>query len=83
MVHLATQLGTRCVVLFGPTPSWFYGYEQNINIVAEICKECLRLYPDWQTKCINMTDQNAYSITPEKVYERLVEHIDSVKKTLL
>ena len=84
LVHIATQLGTRCVVLFGPTPSWFYGYEQNINIVAEICKECLRLYPDWQTKCHKYDRPECmYSITPEKVYERLVEHIDSVKKTLL
>ena len=36
-VHLASQLGTRCVVLFGVTDVNYYGYKQNINIVSEVC----------------------------------------------
>ena len=46
LVHLATQLNTRCVVLFGPTPISFFGYEQNLNIVAGNCQGCYCLYED-------------------------------------
>lgn len=44
LVHLATNLGTKCVVMFGPTPEWFYGYKQNVNIVSEVCSGCYCLY---------------------------------------
>lgn len=51
MVHLATQLGTKCVVLFGPTPMEYYGYPQNINLYAGNCHGCMGLAVDWYTKC--------------------------------
>ncbi|SDH92049.1 ADP-heptose:LPS heptosyltransferase [Pseudobutyrivibrio sp. 49] len=44
LVHMATQLGTKCVVLFGPTPVEIYGYKQNINIVSKDCNGCFGLY---------------------------------------
>lgn len=44
LVHLATQLGTCCAVLFGPTPIKFFGYEQNINIQVGNCSGCIGLY---------------------------------------
>ena len=51
IAHLATQVGTRCVVLFGPTPVHYYGYQTNINIVSEVCSGCMEITPDWFTKC--------------------------------
>ena len=51
MVHLATQLGIRCIVLFGPTPKEYYGYPQNINISCGNCGGCMGLTDDWYTKC--------------------------------
>lgn len=51
MVHLATQLGTKCIVLFGPTPMEYYGYPQNINLCAGDCHGCMGLVADWYTKC--------------------------------
>lgn len=51
MVHLATQLGTKCIVLFGPTPIEYYGYPQNINLCAGNCHGCMGLVADWYTKC--------------------------------
>ena len=52
LVHLATQLGTKCVVLFGQTSVWYFGYEQNINIVSKVCNSCyffgLRPYQMYQ-----------------------------------
>ena len=46
LVHLASQLGTRCAVLFGPTPIEFFGYRENINIQAGNCSGCIGLYQD-------------------------------------
>jgi ADP-heptose:LPS heptosyltransferase len=45
LVHMATALGTKCAVLFGPTPVGIFGYEQNINICADTCKECFGIVP--------------------------------------
>lgn len=44
LVHLASQLGTRCAVLFGPTQIDFYGYKENINIQVGTCSGCIGLY---------------------------------------
>lgn len=72
LVHLATQLGTKSIVLFGPTPVHFFGYKQNINIVSQTCKECYLLFND-HTKCAkNMKEPECmYSITPEIIMEKI------------
>ncbi len=44
LVHLATQLGTKCVVCFGPTQVEYFGYDENINILAGDCHGCYCLY---------------------------------------
>lgn len=52
LVHAATALGVPCVVLFGPTPDYFYGYPQNINLRAKTCAEaCYWIQPDWVARC--------------------------------
>lgn len=47
LVHLATQLDTKCAVVFGPTPKHFYEYPQNINMVYEGCNNCMGTHPEW------------------------------------
>ena len=76
LVHLATQLGTKCAVLFGPTPVWYFGYPQNINIVASACSSCYYLNGNFAT-CIRQQSQPEcmYSITPELVFNRIKEYI--------
>ncbi len=73
LVHLATQLDTKCIVLFGPTPVHMYGYEQNINIVSAHCSNCMGLHEMWAYECYRgcKTAQCMENITPEDVYERL------------
>lgn len=51
LVHLATQLGTKCIVLFGPTPVHMYGYEQNVNLVSSPCNNCMGLHDEWAYRC--------------------------------
>ena len=77
LVHLATQLGTKCIVMFGPTPVHMYGYEQNINIVSEVCSNCMGLHDMWAYDCY-MGYEGAScmkSITARKVFDELVKVI--------
>ena len=70
--HLATQLGTKCCVLFGPTPIWFLGYENNINIEAADCHGCKGLISDWYSKCYKYEKPVCMkSILPEIVFDRV------------
>lgn len=54
MVHFRRMLTNQpSVVLFGPTPMEFYGYEGNINIRSNVCKKwCARLANSWSERCI-------------------------------
>jgi hypothetical protein len=58
LVHLATSLGTRCLVLFGPTPKQYFGYEENINISLENCPPCWWIKDNWMDKCHIKTFQH-------------------------
>ena len=73
LVHLATQLGTKCVVLFGPTMVEYFGYDENDNIVAGDCHNCYTLY-DEIDKCARGMEcpECMDSITPNLV----MEHVD-------
>lgn len=77
LVHLATQLETKCIVMFGPTPVHMYGYEQNVNIVSKVCCNCMGLHDVWAYECY-MGYKEAIcmkSITPQKVFDELVKVI--------
>lgn len=78
LVHLATQLGTKCIVIFGPTPIWYLGYEENINIGPKQCGECMAASGSWfECYCFDRPEC-MYSIKPEVV----MEHIDSYMKDI-
>lgn len=68
MVHLATQLGTKCAVLFGPTPKEYYGYDCNINIDAGVCSNCYWFVNDC-ISCYRKLEQ------PECMYKLLPEYV--------
>ncbi len=75
LVHLASQLGTKCFVLFGPTWEKYYGYEDNINIKVGTCHECYGVYPDANQCARGMKEPECmYSITPELVMEKVGKH---------
>lgn len=79
-VHLASQLGTKCVVLFGGTPIWYYGYPQNINISARVCDPCFCLLDGSFGKCVKGSEKPKcmYSITPQIVMDKVEEYFNSV-----
>lgn len=77
LVHIASQLGTKCIVLFGPTSIDYYGYESNINITAGNCHNCWGLYLDIN-KCARGLNKPEcmYSISPQMVFAFTQEYLD-------
>ncbi len=80
LVHLATQLGTKCVVCFGPTQEEFFGYAENINIKAGNCHGCYCLYDGFDVCARGMEKPECmWSITPEMVMGKVEMWIESEK----
>ena len=81
LVHVATQLGKKCVVLFGPTEIKIFGYPQNINIISSKCKGCFGIY-DNAHQCARYMDKPEcmYSIMPEMVMEKVSDYLGSLEK---
>jgi ADP-heptose:LPS heptosyltransferase len=53
LVHAAYALDVPSVVLFGPTPVAYFGYEENTNLVTNACRNnCFWLKDSWMEKCI-------------------------------
>lgn len=77
LVHLATQLAVKCIVLFGPTPLHTYAYQDNINLVSDKCSNCMGTHEDWAFSCYRgmKEPECMYSLTPELVLPYIEEHI--------
>lgn len=81
LTHLATQIGTKCVVLFGPTQEELFGYRQNINIKTNKCLGCYCLYNQPFMCARGMEKPECmYSITPELVLDRVMECMQKIGK---
>lgn len=79
LVHMATQLGTKCFVVFGPTPVGFFGYDRNVNIAPKVCGECCGLTKDWFTHCYKYEKAECmYSISPEYVFSLLEKYLQDL-----
>jgi hypothetical protein len=52
LVHIAASLGTRAVVLFGPTDIAYFGYPDNTNVNASGCNSCWLNSGSWITTCL-------------------------------
>ena len=76
LVHIASQLGTKCIVLFGPTPEFYYGYDTNINIKVSDCHDCCGIYSDHNRCARNLEKPSCmYDITPELVMKHINEYM--------
>ena len=82
LVHLATQVDTKCAVVFGPTPKHFYEYPQNINMVYEGCNNCMGTHPEWAFECYKGLSEPEcmYKVTPEIVMKNIKSYMDSIRK---
>ena len=66
LVHLASAMGTRSCVVFGPTSSRYFGYPGNVNVDPGFCGGCWWITETWMNHCPRgfatarcMTDQPA------------------------
>jgi hypothetical protein len=69
LVHLARCLGVDSCVVFGPTPSNYFGYAGNINIDPAFCGGCWWNNETWMDRCPRgfetarcMTEQNPKTV---------------------
>lgn len=51
LVHFASALGVKSIVLFGPTNLTWFGYQQNVNIPPASCGNCWWSTKDWMDRC--------------------------------
>ncbi|MBN8936380.1 MAG: glycosyltransferase family 9 protein [Rhizobiales bacterium] len=52
LVHLSASLGGRSLVVFGPTPSDYFGYPENINVDPINCGGCWCIDELWMNRCM-------------------------------
>lgn len=81
LVHMATQLGTVCAVIFGPTPYHMYAYEQNINLVSKQCNGCMGTNENWAYQCYRNAAKPIcmYEVLPEQVYEEIKSKVKEIR----
>ncbi len=77
LVHLAACLGVPAVVLFGPTPSDYFGYRGNINIDPAVCGACWWLTRSWMSHGVK-----GYNV-PRCLHEQKPETVVARAKHLL
>ena len=76
LVHLATALGTKCIVLFGSTGVEYFGYARNINLVSEVCRPCMYILPDFQSCMLGAKESPCMSsLTPRTVCDVACEYL--------
>ncbi|MBR4153519.1 MAG: hypothetical protein IKT98_11250 [Selenomonadaceae bacterium] len=80
LVHLATQLGTKCLVLFGPTDEKYYGFKENLNLVSDICRPCVWAWDNGST-CLRGAKEPPcmLSISPQTVCEVTCNYINHLE----
>lgn len=67
------------VVLFGPTPMEFFGFEGNINLKSSGCARwCAELRDDWEYHCIRGETEAPcmHDLHPEFVFQRVQRYLN-------
>jgi ADP-heptose:LPS heptosyltransferase len=76
-VHIAKMLNVQSVVLFGPTNAKYIGYDNNINIMSGLCRNCYTIVEDDTLPCIRGFAKPLCmnSIAPDFVAKIILEHL--------
>ena len=82
LAHVATKLGTKCIVLFGVSARDYFSYPRNINISADVCHPCTYLLEDGgKVKvCLRGFKEPLCmtSITPQQVFEATCKYLEQI-----
>lgn len=81
LVHLATQFRTKCITLFGPTDTEYYGFKGNFNVATGDCFPCCHAW-DSGAECLRGEDEPLCmkSIKPERVFDIAKNYLLSLAK---
>ncbi|MBR1647575.1 MAG: hypothetical protein IJ685_12505 [Selenomonadaceae bacterium] len=79
LVHLATQLGTKCLVLFGPTDEKYFGYKENLNLVSDFCRPCYWAWDNGTTCLRGEKNPPCMTFNPQLVCEVTCNYINRLK----
>ncbi|MBV9860588.1 MAG: glycosyltransferase family 9 protein [Alphaproteobacteria bacterium] len=85
LVHLARAMGTRSVVMFGPTPAAFFGYPANVNVQSQGCANCWWVGPEWARSCVRgfAGPECMAEHAPEKIVDLVLRFARSSKTAVL
>ncbi|MGB2578765.1 ADP-heptose:LPS heptosyltransferase [Elusimicrobium simillimum] len=77
IVHIAFNVGTKAVVMFGPTTIEYWGYKTNINIKSEVCGDCVWSKKTWMQTCpLELGDKDCMSsILPQTTFNKVKEYL--------
>ena len=79
LIHLATALGTKCLVFFGSSDWHYFSYDRNINLASTVCEPCMYILPRFDVclrgeknpPCmLDITPQEAFDVTKEYLHSR-------------
>ena len=78
-VHVAYNLGTKSLVLFGPSNAEYVGYKQNLNIVSPLCNNCWDLSESWAEICPKgyKTNKCMQAIMPDMVLKQAIKILEN------
>lgn len=85
LAHVAKAVGTKSIVLFGPTPVRVFGYGENINLRGSECRPCWHSDGgvfDWSKVC-HKTKQPVETSTPPCMESLDPESVISAADSLL
>lgn len=76
-VHIASSFGVTSCVVFGPTPSAYFGYPNNINIDPPVCGDCWWMTETWMGQCVkgHAAPPCMYDQLPNAILTRICDHI--------
>lgn len=79
LVHIATSLGTKCVVLFGPTNAAYCSYPENLNITPRLCGNCWWNTDSWMNSCPKglVVPECMSSIKPTEIANKIILKLKS------
>jgi ADP-heptose:LPS heptosyltransferase len=81
-VHIAKVLNTQSVVLFGLTDIEYICYDNNINIMSGLCRNCYTMIEDANAPCIRGFAKPLCmgSITPDFVAKVILERLGKINE---
>ena len=78
LIHLATALGTRCLVFFGVSDWHYFAYAQNINVASEVCSPCLYVAKDFGCLRGESEPPCMADVTPQLAVDETIAYLESL-----